>query len=131
MLRFPLRWIALSAFLIGFAYSFYLPGLAPVNFCEANQRKAKCPSNVTLFVNKLDSDQSVIPYEYHSFDFCIGSEDESPVENLGQVLFGERIRPSPYQVINLDCSIIASSNLDKFQGTETMCAFVREELQYG
>ncbi|CAD5235525.1 unnamed protein product [Bursaphelenchus xylophilus] len=78
--------------------TFYLPGLAPVNFCEADQRSAKCPSNVTLFVNKLDSDQSVIPYEYHSFDFCVGSEDESPVENLGQVLFGERIRPSPYKI---------------------------------
>jgi hypothetical protein len=34
----------------------------------------------------------------YSFDFCVGSEDESPVENLGQVLFGERIRPSPYKV---------------------------------
>uniref|UniRef100_A0A183EY18 Transmembrane 9 superfamily member n=1 Tax=Gongylonema pulchrum TaxID=637853 RepID=A0A183EY18_9BILA len=33
-----------------------------------------------------------------SFDFCVGSEDESPVENLGQVLFGERIRPSPYKI---------------------------------
>uniref|UniRef100_A0A915M4Z3 Transmembrane 9 superfamily member n=1 Tax=Meloidogyne javanica TaxID=6303 RepID=A0A915M4Z3_MELJA len=55
-------------------------------------------NNVTLFVNKLDSDQSVLPYEYHSFDFCLGSEDESPVENLGQVLFGERIRPSPYKL---------------------------------
>lgn len=41
-----------------------------------------------------------------SFDFCIGSEDESPVENLGQVLFGERIRPSPYKVcpfIHVSC----------------------------
>ena len=36
-----------------------------------------------------------------SFDFCLGSEDESPVENLGQVLFGERIRPSPYKVSKL------------------------------
>ncbi|CAD5227934.1 unnamed protein product [Bursaphelenchus okinawaensis] len=78
--------------------SFYLPGLTPVNFCEFDQKSAKCPSNVTLYVNKLDSDQSVIPYEYHSFDFCVGSEDESPVENLGQVLFGERIRPSPYKI---------------------------------
>uniref|UniRef100_A0A915EA23 Uncharacterized protein n=1 Tax=Ditylenchus dipsaci TaxID=166011 RepID=A0A915EA23_9BILA len=61
---------------------FYLPGLAPVNFCEAPNAKPTCPNNVTLFVNKLDSDQSVIPYEYHSFDFCVGSENESPVENL-------------------------------------------------
>lgn len=78
--------------------AFYLPGLAPVNFCEQRDAKPSCPSNVTLFVNRLDSDQSVIPFEYHSFDFCVGSEDESPVENLGQVLFGERIRPSPYHI---------------------------------
>uniref|UniRef100_A0A0K0D5T1 Transmembrane 9 superfamily member n=1 Tax=Angiostrongylus cantonensis TaxID=6313 RepID=A0A0K0D5T1_ANGCA len=36
--------------------------------------------------------------ESFRFDFCIGSEEESPVENLGQVLFGERIRPSPYNI---------------------------------
>ncbi|VDN56752.1 unnamed protein product [Dracunculus medinensis] len=94
MLRdFLIGWI-----LIGFSWSFYLPGLAPVNYCEKNQEKPSCLSNVVLYVNRLDSDQSVIPYEYHKFDFCIGSEDESPVENLGQVLFGERIRPSPYQI---------------------------------
>uniref|UniRef100_A0AAF5Q5I7 Transmembrane 9 superfamily member n=1 Tax=Wuchereria bancrofti TaxID=6293 RepID=A0AAF5Q5I7_WUCBA len=77
---------------------FYLPGLAPVNFCEKEVAELSCPSNITLYVNRLDSDQSVIPFEYHSFDFCIGSENESPVENLGQVLFGERIRPSPYKI---------------------------------
>lgn len=93
--------ISCSVLLVTFATltsAFYLPGLAPVNFCERSQEKPNCPSNVTLYVNRLDSDQSVIPYEYHSFDFCIGSEDESPVENLGQVLFGERIRPSPYSI---------------------------------
>ncbi|KAI6191138.1 Transmembrane 9 superfamily member [Aphelenchoides bicaudatus] len=92
------RWIVSAALLVSLATSFYLPGLAPVNYCEANQKKAKCPNNITLFVNKLDSDQSVVPFEYHTFDFCVGSESESPVENLGQVLFGERIRPSPYQI---------------------------------
>lgn len=72
-------------------------------------------SNVTLFVNKLDSDQSVIPYEYHSFDFCVGSENESPVENLGQVLFGERIRPSPYKVAFKEeqkCSLLCEKSYD-------------------
>ena len=33
-----------------------------------------------------------------SFDLCTSDESESPVENLGQVVFGERIRPSPYKV---------------------------------
>lgn len=40
----------------------------------------------------------VIPYEYNHFDFCQVSDEESPVENLGQVVFGERIRPSPYNI---------------------------------
>lgn len=33
-----------------------------------------------------------------SFDFCTTGEELSPAENLGQVVFGERIRPSPYKV---------------------------------
>lgn len=33
-----------------------------------------------------------------SFDFCTVEDGQSPVENLGQVVFGERIRPSPYKV---------------------------------
>jgi len=33
-----------------------------------------------------------------SFDFCLADKKKSPVENLGQVVFGERIRPSPYVV---------------------------------
>ncbi|KAI6243684.1 Transmembrane 9 superfamily member [Aphelenchoides fujianensis] len=110
------RTAVLLVVLFGVVRAFYLPGLAPVNFCEPKQATKKCPSNVTLFVNKLDSDQSVIPLRIpqvflllslhcfqllscsFSFDFCVGSEEDSPVENLGQVLFGERIRPSPYSI---------------------------------
>ena len=64
-----------------------------------------------MFVNRLTSTDSAIPFEYNAFDFCKGKldliriyseprnsdeTDPSPTENLGQVLFGERIRPSPY-----------------------------------
>lgn len=52
-------------FLFRDAGGFYLPGLAPVNFCEKAFEKPNCKSNITLYVNRLDSDQSVIPYEYH------------------------------------------------------------------
>uniref|UniRef100_A0AC35UBU4 Transmembrane 9 superfamily member n=1 Tax=Rhabditophanes sp. KR3021 TaxID=114890 RepID=A0AC35UBU4_9BILA len=99
MLRVDILSISLIfCYCIAINESFYLPGLNPVNFCELKDAKANCPNNVTLFVNKLDSEQSVIPYEYHSFDFCIGSEEDSPVENLGQILWGERIRASPYRL---------------------------------
>jgi transmembrane 9 superfamily member 2/4 len=57
-------------------------------------------STVNVYVNRLDSVESVLPYEYTHFDFCQASDDErSPSENLGQVVFGERIRPSPFKVV--------------------------------
>lgn len=49
-------------------------------------------------MNRLNTEESNIPYEYHHFDFCVGDETNSPVENLGQVVFGERIRPGPYKI---------------------------------
>lgn len=55
-------------------------------------------SEVILYVNRLNTEESVIPYEYHHFDFCPINEENSPVENLGQVVFGERIRPGPYKI---------------------------------
>ncbi|XP_012283767.1 transmembrane 9 superfamily member 2 isoform X2 [Orussus abietinus] len=79
------------------AYGFYLPGLAPVNYCKATERSETCKSELKMYVNRLNSEKLVIPYEYHHFDFCSAVGD-SPVENLGQVVFGERIRPSPYEL---------------------------------
>lgn len=55
-------------------------------------------SEVVLYVNRLNTEESVIPFEYHHFDFCQVDESNSPVENLGQVVFGERIRPGPYKI---------------------------------
>jgi transmembrane 9 superfamily protein 2/4 len=94
-----LRPLALVLLVVGGVTAFYLPGLAPVNFCEEGKVTDSCRSDVKLYVNRLDSEESVIPFDYTHFDFCQapGSE-ESPVENLGQVVFGERIRPSPYNI---------------------------------
>ncbi|XP_051560537.1 transmembrane 9 superfamily member 2-like isoform X2 [Myxocyprinus asiaticus] len=84
------------------ALSFYLPGLAPVSFCEKDASGKDsdvpdCKSVIELFVNRLDSVESVLPYEYTAFDFCADQAEKRPSENLGQVLFGERIEPSPYK----------------------------------
>jgi len=52
-----------------------------------------------MFVNRLNSAQTVIPFEYHKLDFCQASSDEpSSVENLGQIVFGDRFEPSPYKM---------------------------------
>ncbi|XP_036404742.1 transmembrane 9 superfamily member 2 [Megalops cyprinoides] len=77
---------------------FYLPGLAPVSFCEEGKDSSDdCQSDIQLFVNRLDSVESVLPYEYDVFDFCQDDKERRPTENLGQVLFGERIETSPYK----------------------------------
>lgn len=49
----------------------------------------------------------------HRFDFCSEATLKRPSENLGQVLFGERIEPSPYKVTS-------SINMD-FCETYTLC----------
>ncbi|XP_017263947.1 transmembrane 9 superfamily member 2 isoform X2 [Kryptolebias marmoratus] len=76
--------------------AFYLPGLAPVSFCE-EKGTDDCQTDIQLFVNRLDSVESVLPYEYDVFDFCKDAKEKRPSENLGQVLFGERIESSPYK----------------------------------
>ncbi|KAK5896869.1 hypothetical protein CesoFtcFv8_009987 [Champsocephalus esox] len=87
--------------LVSYFYScsaFYLPGLAPVSFCAKDKGGEDCQTVIPLFVNRLDSVESVLPYEYDMFDFCKDEMETRPSENLGQVLFGERIESSPYKV---------------------------------
>ncbi|XP_067007315.2 transmembrane 9 superfamily member 2 [Anabrus simplex] len=98
-----------------YTVGFYLPGLAPVTYCKSGDESVSsaCKSDVTLYVNRLNTEESVIPYEYHHFDFCNTDESQSPVENLGQVVFGERIRPSPYKIKFLEdktCDLACSKN---------------------
>uniref|UniRef100_A0A1A8H272 Transmembrane 9 superfamily member n=1 Tax=Nothobranchius korthausae TaxID=1143690 RepID=A0A1A8H272_9TELE len=91
--RVPLGFVLVAYFCS--CSAFYLPGLAPVSFCEEDNEE--CETEIQLFVNRLDSVESVLPYEYDMFDFCKEEEEKRPSENLGQVLFGERIESSPYK----------------------------------
>ncbi|XP_012717232.2 transmembrane 9 superfamily member 2 isoform X1 [Fundulus heteroclitus] len=93
--RQPVGWVYLLVAYFTSCSAFYLPGLAPVSFCETASED--CQSQIELFVNRLDSVESVLPYEYDMFDFCKDVHEKRPSENLGQVLFGERIESSPYK----------------------------------
>jgi len=118
LLRFPsllplLTLVVVFSSLLSLSTAFYLPGLAPVNYCKPDSTEvaaapagskegkrssvqSKCLSTIPVFVNRLDSVESVLPYEYTHFDFCESKKDQPPSENLGQVIFGERIHSSPY-----------------------------------
>ena len=48
---------------LSLSMSFYLPGLAPVTYCQ-NAEEGKCRTDINLLVNRLNSEESVIPYEY-------------------------------------------------------------------
>uniref|UniRef100_A0A671UVA8 Transmembrane 9 superfamily member n=1 Tax=Sparus aurata TaxID=8175 RepID=A0A671UVA8_SPAAU len=71
---------------------------------------------IQLFVNRLDSVESVLPYEYDVFDFCKDAKEKRPSENLGQVLFGERIESSPYKFNfkqNVKCKAVCKKDYKK------------------
>uniref|UniRef100_A0A8D0DC57 Transmembrane 9 superfamily member n=1 Tax=Sander lucioperca TaxID=283035 RepID=A0A8D0DC57_SANLU len=96
--------------------AFYLPGLAPVSFCEDGKGGEDCQTVIQLFVNRLDSVESVLPYEYDVFDFCKDAKESRPSENLGQVLFGERIESSPYKVSfkqDVKCQAVCTKSYKK------------------
>lgn len=95
--------------------SFYLPGLAPVNYCKEGDEVDNCHASVSLYVNRLNTEALVMPYEYSYFDFCESTEIKHPTENLGQVVFGERITSSPYNISfmkNTKCQKLCTKKYD-------------------
>ncbi|CAL1530573.1 unnamed protein product [Lymnaea stagnalis] len=105
--------------------AFYLPGLASVTYCSAetnkNSKDKNCQTEIMVYVNRLNTVENIVPYEYHDFDFCVPESDvaSSPTENLGQVVFGERIRPSMYKMNfteNLSCQKVCEKKYESGDG---------------
>uniref|UniRef100_A0A670ZK00 Transmembrane 9 superfamily member n=1 Tax=Pseudonaja textilis TaxID=8673 RepID=A0A670ZK00_PSETE len=69
---------------------FYVPGVAPINF----HRNAP----VEIKAVKLTSSRTQLPYEYYSLPFCRPVKIKYKAENLGEVLRGDRIVNTPFQV---------------------------------
>lgn len=73
--------------------AFYLPGIAPHEFTLGKA--------VRLQVNKLDSTKTQMPYDYYHLPWtknCKPSKIEVETENLGEILAGDRIETSLYQL---------------------------------
>jgi len=70
--------------------AFYLPGVVPQQFQEGQP--------VTLKVNKLDSIKTQLPFDYYSLNFCPPDKLKPENENLGEILSGDVIENSVYEV---------------------------------
>ena len=79
---------------------YYLPGVAPRNYAVAED-------SVPLKVNSLSSAHTVEPLWYYDLPFCrpIGGIIDAK-ENLGEILSGDRIENSPYEVGNYPASFL-------------------------
>ncbi|KAG0042363.1 hypothetical protein BGZ83_000553, partial [Gryganskiella cystojenkinii] len=84
--------LLLVMFISSFAESFYIPGLSPNVFFDNDP--------VPLFVNKISSKKSPLPYAYADLPFvCEKPKDAKRAWlNLGEVLRGDRISTSDYEL---------------------------------
>lgn len=68
----------------------YLPGVAPRDFEEF--------APIELYVDKLDSAETQLPFDYYYLNFCKPDKVTKRPENLGQILQGDRVENSPYDI---------------------------------
>lgn len=82
-------------------HGFYLPGVAPQDFKKGDA--------IFLKVNKLSSIKTQLPYQYYSLPYCRPEKIIPFAENLGEVLRGDRIENSLYQIqmrVDEQCKVL-------------------------
>lgn len=98
----PLILICISL-LCKYSQAFYVPGVAPVEYKKGSKIEVKAV--------KMTSTQTQLPYEYYSLPFCPPKNRayEYKSENLGEVLRGDRIVNTPYEVFmaeDINCRLL-------------------------
>jgi len=98
----------LAGFLLPFAQALYLPGVAPIEYAEG--------AAVDLKVNKLISLKTQLPYGYYTLPYCRPATIQESSENLGEILTGDQIENSPYDIkmlVNSTCKVLCKRKIDK------------------
>lgn len=96
--------MALSLLVCG-THCFYVPGVAPVEFVKGQKIDVKAV--------KMTSSRTQLPYQYYSLQFCLPKNGTLiyKSENLGEVLRGDRIVNTPYDVqmaVNVNCKLLCN-----------------------
>uniref|UniRef100_V9IL94 Transmembrane 9 superfamily member n=1 Tax=Apis cerana TaxID=7461 RepID=V9IL94_APICE len=106
---------------------FYVPGVAPVEFKKGQKIDVKAV--------KMTSTHTQLPYDYYSIPFCVpknGSKDYKS-ENLGEVLRGDRIVSTPYEVSmaeNIMCRLLCHGPNELMTWNEKESQLVIERIQH-
>lgn len=82
--------ITLSSYLQNTLAGIYLPGVSPHVYQRSEQ--------VKLFVSKVSSTKTQVPYEYYSLPYCKPKTANFEKENIGEVISGDRIENSVYKI---------------------------------
>mmetsp|Transcript_2612 Transcript_2612/g.10049 ORF Transcript_2612/g.10049 Transcript_2612/m.10049 type:complete len:691 (-) Transcript_2612:313-2385(-) len=86
----------------------YLPGVAPRSYASGEP--------VTLYVNKLTSTHTQIPYDYYRLPFCSKTKIHEQAENIGERLAGDKIENSLYELkvgVDEHCKVVCRKRLGK------------------
>ncbi|KAJ4294920.1 Transmembrane 9 super member 2 [Collariella sp. IMI 366227] len=113
------------------AFAFYLPGVAPTSYTQND--------HVPLYVNAIRPVagpdamlHSVVSYDYYHplFQFCKPKDGPKSVgESLGSILFGDRIKTSPFELkmgVNETCKTLCDTTYHK-----GAALFVNQQIRSG
>lgn len=106
---------------------FYVPGVAPVEFNKGDKIDVKAV--------KMTSSRTQLPYEYYSLQFCLPKNGTLiyKTENLGEVLRGDRIVNTPYEVRmaeNINCKLLCNKKDQPMNWDREQSAKVVERIKH-
>ncbi|KAJ2617394.1 hypothetical protein H4S08_000362 [Coemansia sp. RSA 1365] len=100
-----LVWATLA--LASSAFAFYIPSISPQSFSPGER--------VPLYVNRVFSEHIPLPFAYYDLPHvCKPQTIQRPWLNIGEVLRGDRIASSDYQLImgqNVSCQVLCTKQL--------------------
>ncbi|XP_016962229.1 transmembrane 9 superfamily member 4 [Drosophila biarmipes] len=122
-------WLA-TVLLVGLvlvAECFYVPGVAPVEFVQDQKIDVKAV--------KMTSSRTQLPYQYYSLKFCYPKNGTLifKSENLGEVLRGDRIVNTPYEVRmnqQVNCRLLCNQKDRPLTWSKEDSALVAERIQH-
>lgn len=120
-------WLVVATILTGRAQGFYVPGVAPVEFVKSQKIEVRAV--------KMTSTRTQLPYEYYSLQFCLPKNGTIVYksENLGEVLRGDRIVNTPYDVQmneNINCKLLCNTKDRPVNWDRDQSAKVAERIKH-